>query len=97
MTATNTPFVKENFNYSGGYLTYGKLFIARFKYGKSPITKAKFLKELLKSGITVEQYEEASKKQAPVTILDSNNPNWSKDICDAWIEKQEAKSQARFR
>ena len=40
-------FKKENFDYSGGYLTYEGKFVARFKY-RGPITMAKFRNFLIK-------------------------------------------------
>ena len=61
--------------------------VARFKY-KGPITKAKFLKELLKSSISVEKFVELSKKKSPVEILRDNNPAWYEDIM--------SKFEARF-
>ena len=42
-------FKKENFDYSGGYLTYEGKFVARFKYG-GPITMAKFKNFLILIG-----------------------------------------------
>ena len=51
------------------------LFIARFKH-KGPITKAKFLKELIKNH-TVEDYAAAILfGAAPVTILKEKNAAW---------------------
>ena len=59
-----------------------ELFIARFKY-KGPITKAKFLTELIKS-FTVEEYVEARSKDgidsSPLTILKNKNPAWYENI-----------------
>ena len=59
------------------------LFIARFKYKGSPITKAKFLTELIKS-FTVEEYAEARSKDclesAPLNILKNKNPTWYENI-----------------
>ena len=54
------------------------LFIARFKY-RGPFTKAVFLKELLKN-FTVEEYAEASKKDAPLAVLRNKNPEWYEKI-----------------
>ena len=52
------------------------LFIARFKYSKGLITKAKFMKELI-ANHTVEEYAAANKAGiAPVTILTNANPDW---------------------
>jgi hypothetical protein len=54
-----TTFVKTNFEYHGGYLHYNtesgeRKFVARFKH-RGPVTKAKFLKTLIKH-YTVEEY-----------------------------------------
>tara|TARA_R110000772_G_scaffold182201_1_gene293484 strand:- start:175 stop:480 length:306 start_codon:yes stop_codon:yes gene_type:complete len=55
------------------------LFIARFKY-KGPITKAKFLKELIKNH-TVEDYANASLfGMSPVGILKDKNPVWYEKV-----------------
>ena len=55
------------------------LFVARFKYSKAPITKAKFLKELVKN-FTVEEYVEARSQEgfesSPLEILKNKNPEW---------------------
>ena len=72
MTTTNT-FIKENFSYSGGYLTYNdgadRHFIARFKYvPKSSATK--FMNFLIKN-FTQEEYLERASSEAPLTILES--------------------------
>lgn len=65
------------------------LFIARFKYSGSPITKAKFLKELI-ANFTVEEYVEARNghNNAPTRVLDDKNPGWSEGIVNAWKEKR---------
>ena len=72
MTTTKT-FIKENFSYSGGYLTYDdgvdRHFIARFKYvPKSSATK--FMNFLIKN-FTCEEYLERANKEAPLKILES--------------------------
>ena len=72
MTTTNT-FIKENFSYSGGYLTYDdgvdRHFIARFKYvPKSSATK--FMNFLIKN-FTCEEYLERADEEAPLKILES--------------------------
>ena len=70
-----------------------ELFIARFKY-KGPFTKAKFIKELIKS-FTVEEYVEARKKEgldsAPLKILENNNPEWAEKIMLDWLKKMSNK------
>tara|TARA_Y100000356_G_C11038480_1_gene172188 strand:- start:21 stop:407 length:387 start_codon:yes stop_codon:yes gene_type:complete len=72
MTTTKT-FIKENFSYSGGYLTYDdgvdRHFIARFKYvPKSSATK--FMNFLIKN-FTCEEYLERADQEAPLKILES--------------------------
>lgn len=55
------------------------LFIARFKH-KGPITKAKFLKELIKNH-TVEDYANASLfGMTPVAILKDKNFDWYNEV-----------------
>lgn len=53
-----TKFEKANFEYHGGYLHYNtngeRKFVARFKH-RGPVTKAKFLKTLIKN-YTIEDY-----------------------------------------
>lgn len=60
------------------------LFVARFKYSGSPITKTKFLKELIKNH-TVEDYANASLfGMAPLAILKDKNPVWYETIMTKW-------------
>lgn len=65
------------------------LFIARFKHSGTPITKAKFVKELV-NNFTVEEYVAARNghEVAPVRVLDNNNPGWSEQIVHDWMEKK---------
>jgi len=82
-----TRFNKSDFNYHGGYLTYKGTFIARFKH-RGPITKAKFLKELILNH-TVESYTNAYLfGYAPVAILRDKNPAWYEKIISDWKSKQ---------
>ena len=66
------------------------LFIARFKYG-GPFTKAKFLKELIKS-FTVEEYVAERNKDgldsSPLQILKNKNESWYYNIIFAWKNKK---------
>jgi len=62
------------------------LFIARFKYSGSPITKAKFVKQLCKA-FTVEKYAEEVKHTAPVLVLKENDPRWYDSIMLATLKK----------
>jgi hypothetical protein len=72
MTTTNT-FIKENFSYSGGYLTYtdgdDRHFIARFKY--VPKSSAMKFKNFLIKHFSKEEYLKRVKTEAPLTILES--------------------------
>jgi hypothetical protein len=66
-----TKFVKTNFEYHGGYLHYTteageRKFVARFKH-RGPVTKAKFLKTLIKH-YSVEEYF-SRLGEAPLQIL----------------------------
>lgn len=86
-----TKFLKQNFFYHGGFLSYmngeERKVVARFKY-RGPVTKAIFLKELLKSH-TVEGYFAKMEldRKAPIEILRDANPSWY----EACVEKFRAK------
>jgi hypothetical protein len=66
------------------------LFIARFKYG-GPFTKAKFMKELMKS-FTVEEYVAERNKEgldsSPLQILRNKNESWYYNLIFAWKNKK---------
>ena len=72
MTTTNT-FIKENFSYSGGYLTYtdsdDRHFIARFKY--VPKSSAMKFKNFLIKHFSKKEYLKRVKTEAPLKILES--------------------------
>ena len=72
MQQTNT-FIKGNFSYSGGYLTYtdsdDRHFIARFKY--VPKSSAMKFKNFLIKHFSKEEYLERVKQEAPLKILES--------------------------
>jgi len=61
-------FKRENFYYSGGYLTYDNKFVARFKYSASD--KASFTTFLIKN-FTVEEYFNKLENESPLIILKS--------------------------
>ena len=90
-----TQFNKAQFSYHGGYLTYTMddartvKFVARFKYGGVPFTKAVFLKQLLKNH-TVEEYFHKLEIDhvAPLTILEKADPQWSESVMNKWRAKQ---------
>jgi hypothetical protein len=71
-----TKFIKSEFETSGDQLRYGGKFVARFKHKRGPVTKAKFLKELI-ANHTVESYFAAMQDgNAPFGILRDANENW---------------------
>ena len=71
MQQTNT-FKKENFSYSGGFLTYNdgdeRHFIARFKY--VPKSSAMKFKNFLIKHFSKEEYLQRVKTEAPLKILE---------------------------
>ena len=76
-----TKFESANFEYHGGYLHYNvggeRKFVARFKH-RGPVTKAKFVKMLIKH-YTVEEYFARlggaynAQGEAPLQILMNDN------------------------
>jgi hypothetical protein len=65
------------------------LFIARFKY-RGPITKAIFMKELLKNH-TVESYAAAlDSGKSPLDVLRQKNPSWYENTMDKFRLKAAA-------
>ena len=62
-------FKRDQFNYNGGYLTYGPKneFIARFK-NRGPVKKSDFVRLLCKHYF-VEDYLNRLKDRAPMQIL----------------------------
>ena len=82
MKGHGMKFQKANFSYFGGYLSYDGKFIARFKYSKSPFTKAQFMKELI-ANHTVESYLGAlATGKAPLQVLRDANPDWYEGVLD---------------
>ena len=66
-----TKFVKDQFNMSGEYMTYGadRRFVARFKYFKSD--KARFRAFLIKNFTVEEYFGLLESGGAPLTILEA--------------------------
>jgi len=62
-------FIRENFNYHGGYLTYEGKFIARFKHMKS--NKPTFLTFLIKNFTQEEYFDLYNSNMAPAKILET--------------------------
>jgi hypothetical protein len=84
-----TKFNKAQFTYYSGYLMYGDQFVARFKH-RGPVTKAVFLKQLLKNH-TVEEYFHKHQVQgiAPLTILEQADRKWYETTLAKWKAKIE--------
>lgn len=82
-----TKFNKADFQFHGGYLTYGadRKFVARFKH-RGPFTKSKFLRELI-ANHTVESYFAALVDKAPLMILRDANEDWYYGILEAFSGK----------
>lgn len=82
-----TKFIKSNFITSGDYVFYGsrdmKNFVARFKH-RGPITKAKFLKELIANHTVEGYFAELEAGKAPLAVLRDANPNWYYGIIEAF-------------
>lgn len=92
-----TKFDKKLFEIYSGYIYYpynGKQnsFVARFKYSKSPFTKAKFLKELIANHTVEEYFAAIEQRKAPLEILRNKNEDWYFDI----IEKFSGKDCRKF-
>lgn len=74
-------FHKSLFTTSGDYLFYSpagsntRKFVARFKH-RGPITKAKFLKELIANHTVEGYFAELEAGKAPVAILRDANEGW---------------------
>jgi hypothetical protein len=61
-------FIKEEFNYSGGYLTYQGKFVARFKYSKD---HAQFKNFLIRNFTQSEYFERLANGESPLGVLGS--------------------------
>ena len=70
-----TKFNKAIFQTSGDYVHYQGQFVARFKH-RGPITKAKFLKELIANHTVEGYFAELAAGVAPLQILRNANPTW---------------------
>ena len=83
-----TKFDKTQFDYHGGYLTYGnaRAFVARFKY-KGPFTKSVFLKELIKNHTVESYFADLVKGVAPLHILRDANEAWYYGKLNEFAEK----------
>ena len=72
-----TKFTKETLSYHGGYLHYqphadsyweDRKFVARFKH-RGPVTKAKFVKTLIKHYTVEDYFAKLEAGRAPLQIL----------------------------
>jgi hypothetical protein len=82
-----TKFVKSLFETSGDYVHYEGKFVARFKHRGSPITKAKFLKELIANHTVEGYFSEMANDKAPLAILRDTNEDWYYGILEAFTGK----------
>ena len=64
-----SQFQKFNFDYFGGYLTYNRVFVSRFKY--SVRDKAQFISFLTKNFSVEEYFHRLDNGESPVKILES--------------------------
>jgi len=73
-----TRFNKNDFTKSGDYIFYGadRKFVARFKYKNAPVTKAKFLKQLIANHTVEGYFAEYDKGITPLAILKNADPTW---------------------
>jgi hypothetical protein len=72
-------FVKSNFEFHGGYLTYDRKFVARFKY-RLGVKRADFTKFLIKN-MDVETYFSALEAgQTPLDTLISHGFDWRASV-----------------
>jgi len=92
-----TGFDKKLFIISGDYVFYPyngeRRFVGRFKYSKSPFTKAKFLKELIANHTVEGYFSQVSPhgNKAPLDILREKNEDWYFDIIEAFCGKDARK------
>jgi hypothetical protein len=71
-----TKFIKENFDFQGGYLTYGsdRRFVARFKWLRKQASDAGTFRTFLIKNFTVEEYFTAydeGRGMTPLKILEA--------------------------
>lgn len=66
-----STWTKDDFNFSGGYLTYKGRFVARFKYRGAPIKMGMFKRALTKY-FTPEEYfaKLENDRKAPLEIME---------------------------
>jgi hypothetical protein len=74
-------FERKEFQFHGGYLTYGvdRKFVARFKYSRG-VKRSDFTKFLIKN-IDVESYFSAlDGGETPLSILERNGFDWRASV-----------------
>ena len=72
-----TKFVKENFAYHGGYLTYDGKFVARFKYRGSPIKMGAFKAFLIKHVGVEEYFADLDAGISPLPAIEARGFTWT--------------------
>lgn len=84
---------KALFNYDGMYLSYGpdRQFVARFKYKGAPVTKAIFVKQLIKTTTPDEYFTELKNGKAPLKILIDRDPVWHDAVIEKWTNRKKLK------
>lgn len=75
---SQNQFTKENLIKDGMYLLFGaeRKFVARFKYRLSPVTMAKFRKELIANHTPASYFGAMESGKSPLAILKEANPLW---------------------
>ena len=63
-----TQFERDRFETSGPYLRYDGKFVARFKH-RGPVTKAKFIRTLVKHYTPAEYFARLDAGRAPLQVL----------------------------
>jgi hypothetical protein len=84
-----TNFLKSDFEISGEYITYGqgRKFVARIK-SRSPVTKSKFLKELIANHTVESYFDQLVLHTPPLAILRDSNRTWYDAIMQKFKDKR---------
>lgn len=64
-----TKFTKDGFDFHGGYLTFNRKFVARFKYGRGD--RGTFQTFLIKNFTVEEYFSRLEAGEAPLKIVES--------------------------
>jgi hypothetical protein len=70
--ADMTKFVREQFSYHGGYLSYGadRKFVARFKYAQTS-SKGSWITFMVKNFTVEEYFSRLDERETPLAIMES--------------------------